>query len=85
MIQTDFASFFFTKEGVNLVCNAIDYMEPKDKKLMLKAFKGNIKGYLTAEKTLCHVVIIKLLSSVDDTVLLKKTILNVCFEENNRF
>jgi len=76
MIITDFANFFFTKEGVNLVCNAIDYMEPKDKKLLLKNFKSNIKNYLTAEKTLCHIVIIKLLSSVDDTVLLKKTILN---------
>jgi len=76
MIVTDFANFFFTKEGVNLVCNAIDFMEPKDKKLMLKNFKGNLKTYLTAEKTLCHVVIIKLLSSVDDTVLLKKTLLN---------
>ncbi len=80
MIVTDFAQFFQTKEGVNLVCNAIDYMEPKDKKLLLKGFKSNIKTYLTADKSLCHIVIIKLLSSVDDTVLLKKTILNVIFE-----
>jgi len=76
-VSTEFASFLNTKEGVHLVCNAIDYMEPKDKKVLLKGFKGKVKELLLAEHSLCHVVLIKILSTVDDTILVKKTILNV--------
>jgi len=76
-VKNDFANFLSSKEGAQLVCNTIDYMEPKDKKLLLKGFKGKVKELLLAEHSFCHVVLIKLLSTVDDTILLKKTILNV--------
>lgn len=51
-------------------------MQAKDKKTLVKSFKGKVKEYLSVEGTFYHVVIMKLFTSVDDTVLIKKNIIN---------
>jgi len=76
-VTNDLASFVRSKEGAAMVCNAIDCMQAKDKKALVKSFKGKVKEYLSVEGTFCHVVIMKILTSVDDTVLIKKSIINV--------
>ncbi len=78
-VVNDFATFLHTKDGAHLICNAIDYMDPKDRKNLLKGFKGQVKDFLLKENSFSHLVIIKILSTVDDTVLIKKTIVNVVF------
>jgi len=77
IVTNDIANFMKSKEGATAVCNAIDCMQAKDKKALVKGFKGKVKEYLSVENTFSHVVIMKLLTSVDDTVLIKKSIINV--------
>ena len=77
VVSENLSSFVFNQEGVDLVCNSLDLMDVKQKKQLLKGLKGKIKELLLAENSLFHLVLIKILSSVDDTTVVKKTILNV--------
>jgi hypothetical protein len=70
-------AFIHSKEGINLFCNAIDLMEVKERKQLLKEFKGKIKDMLMAQNSLFHAVLMKIFTTIDDTVLVKKSILNV--------
>lgn len=76
-------TFLHSKEGVNLLCNSLDLMEVKERKQLLKEFKGKIKDLLTAQNSLFHVVLMKIFTTIDDTVLVKKAILNVIPDINS--
>jgi hypothetical protein len=76
LITTDYVHFLRTKEGATLFCNGFDFLDAKNKKLILKGFKGKVFDYLE-HNPYAYLVIIKIINSVDDTVLVKKSILNV--------
>jgi hypothetical protein len=76
-------TFLHSKEGVNLFCNALDLMEVKERKQLLKEFKGKVKDLLTAQNSFFHIVLMKVCTTVDDSVLIKKSILNVT-QPNNK-
>ena len=66
-----------TKEGAKLVCYAIDLMDAKERKNLVKGFKGKIQEWLKIPNSYLHMVLMKICSTLDDTVLVKKSILNV--------
>jgi hypothetical protein len=68
-------------EGVRLFIEVVNASDNKQKKQIIRAYKGiffiNIGHILEVaqQHNPCYVTIIKLLSEVDDTVFLQKTIL----------
>jgi len=75
-LQEDFTSFLGSKEGAALACTLIDYYGAKERKNILKQFKGKVMELLNAEHSHAYVVIMKIMISWDDTVQVQKTILN---------
>jgi hypothetical protein len=62
------------EEGVRLFIELINLCDPKSKKLLLRSFKGNVAEIVTLNNP-TYVAVIKLLTEVDDTVLVQKTLL----------
>ena len=63
----------FTKSGARLVCLALAYGNSKDRKQILKTFKGNMKAL--AYDAYGHQVLLTVYDVIDDTVLVSKTVL----------
>jgi len=62
-----------TKDGAKVGVICVSYSAPKDRKIIIKALKGLVVKACMEE---CgHVVILRLLDCVDDTVLMNKTII----------
>ena len=64
-----------TREGAKVAVNCIAYGSAKDRKIMIKAMKGLVAKASTEE--FGHQVVLRLLYSVDDTLLINKAILGV--------
>ena len=62
------------EEGVRLFIQLINYCDPKMKKTIVKAFKGHVNEIVEINNP-TYVALVKLLSEVDDTVLLQKSLL----------
>ncbi|PSC67090.1 pumilio-like protein 24, partial [Micractinium conductrix] len=62
-----------TKEGVKAVCMALAYGTAKDRKKALKCMKGHVDAMARDEWG--HLALITALSVVDDTTLLRKTVI----------
>lgn len=62
-----------TRHGAQLACDVISYGSAKDRKKAVKAMAGQVMKMALDEWA--HVVLICTLDKVDDTALLKKTIL----------
>ena len=62
----------FTKSGARLVCLAFAYGSAKDRKLMLRIYKGNIQTL--AYDVNAHQVLLAIYDVIDDTVLTSKYI-----------
>lgn len=63
-----------TKIGTKVAMICIWHASNKDRKFIMKAFKGNVKNIAMSEHG--HMVLLALMDSVDDTVLIKKIILS---------
>ena len=63
-----------TKEGAKAACLALAALNAKGRKQMIKGFKGQVMK--VAKDETGHVLIIAALSFVDDTALLKKSVLS---------
>lgn len=61
-----------TKYGAQIACKCVGYATAKERKIIIKAFKGN--AVAVCQEPHGHMVIVKLLSVTDDTVLLCKSI-----------
>jgi hypothetical protein len=64
-----------TREGARVAVHCLSYAPVKDRKAIVKAFKGLVKKICLEEYG--HTVILRALDVIDDTVLSKKGILNV--------
>ncbi|KAL9128398.1 MAG: hypothetical protein Q9217_002922 [Psora testacea] len=62
----------FTKSGACLVCFVLAYASAKDRKLILRAFKGTIQ--MMAYDSNAHQVLLTAYDVIDDTVLVAKSI-----------
>ena len=62
----------FTKSGAHLVCLALAYASAKDRKLLLRAFKGTIR--MMAYDVHAHKVLLTAYDVIDDTVLTAKSV-----------
>ena len=62
-----------TREGAQLACHIISYGSAKDRKKAVKAMTGQVMKMALDEWA--HIVLICVLDKVDDTALLKKSIL----------
>ena len=62
----------FTKSGAFLVCLALAYSNAKDRKLLLRAFKGLMQ--MMAYDSHAHQILLTAYDVIDDTVLISKTI-----------
>lgn len=49
----------------------------KDRKLIVKSLKGKVMEMISFENVKSYLIILKLLTCIDDTVLLKNNIINV--------
>jgi len=74
--KEEFLCLVDSLEGARLACCLLDYYTAKDRKIILKLFKGKALEYLKNESSYCYLVIIKIFYCIDDTVLIHKNILN---------
>ena len=63
------------EEGVRLFIEIMNNCSPKHKKSIAKAYKGNIQEILNFNNV-SYVTIIKLITEIDDTVHINKTIVD---------
>ena len=75
--QEDFTAFMGSKEGASFCSILIDNYSAKERKNILKQFKGKVLELLNGENSHAHLVIMKILTSIDDTVQINKNILSV--------
>ena len=61
-------------EGVRLFIEVVNLSDPKLKKTIIKAYKGNV-GNIVELNNQTYVTLIKLLTEVDDTVQIEKSLL----------
>ena len=61
-------------EGVRLFIELVNLCDPKQKKTLVKSFKGNI-GEIVELNNQTYIAVTKLLTEVDDTVQLEKSLL----------
>lgn len=61
-----------TKFGAQVAAKCVGYATAKERKIIIKSLKGNVVPI--AQEPHGHMIIVKLLSVTDDTVLLSKTI-----------
>ena len=67
-----FKNLAFTKSGSRIVCLALAYGSPKDRRTILKHFKTHIK--LMATDPYAHMVLLAAYEVIDDTVMTAKAI-----------
>jgi hypothetical protein len=61
------------EEGVRLFCEVLNHCDNKQKKAVIKLYKGNVSDALS-NSHLAYVSVIKLLTEVDDTVIISRTL-----------
>ena len=66
-----------TKRGTDVAVKCIAFSTVKQRKAIVKSFKSNVA--LISKEKYGHMAIVKLLDSLDDTVLLLKTVVQVIF------
>lgn len=71
-------NFVHTKEGSKIAMRSLWFSKAKERKLLIKTFKGHVKDMCTNENS--SLVICALLDCVDDTVLVKKAIMTEIIE-----
>merc|ERR1711939_720394 len=62
------------RSGCKVLCKVIGYANAKERKAIIKAMKGHVADAFFHPEA--YITVAKLLSSVDDTVLLQKSFLN---------
>lgn len=70
--------FVHTKEGSKIAMRCLWYSKAKERKLIIRTFKGHVKDMCMNENG--YLVLCALFDCVDDTVLLKKAILSEIME-----
>lgn len=74
MLRDSIITLSQTKMGARVAAQCIWHGNNKDRKVIMKAFKENVKTVCTSEHS--YVTLLALLDSVDDTVIMKKIILS---------
>ncbi|KAI5788184.1 armadillo-type protein [Pyronema domesticum] len=72
LVKEHIAPIGFTKDGAQVVMRCLALGNAKDRKVMLKALKGEVPGLASNENG--HQVLLTLMDVVDDTVLVNKSI-----------
>lgn len=65
-----------SKEGIRLALDVVNYSTPKDKKILVKGLKDHIVEIINSQASQAFLIIVKLITSWDDTVQTNKSILS---------
>lgn len=74
MLRDSIVTLSMTKMGAKVAAQCIWHGNNKDRKVIIKAYKENVKAVCTSEHG--YMTLLALFDSVDDTVILKKIILS---------
>jgi len=76
-IKENLPTLLSSKNGLKVACGLFTFLDSKDRKLSLKAFKAILKETLTNK--IAHQFILHMVTTLDDTVLTKKKLLtDIC-------
>ncbi|XP_012532471.1 pumilio homolog 3 [Monomorium pharaonis] len=79
MLRSYIITLAQTKMGTRVAVQCIWHGNSKDRKIIMKALKGNVKAICVSQHG--HIVLLALFDSVDDTVLVQKIILSELQED----
>jgi len=80
-IKEVLVEYVHTKEGAAVGVRCVDIANTKDRKVIMKGMKGYV--HQTAKEEYGHVVVLRLLDVVDDSVFIIKSILNELLKDLN--
>lgn len=75
LLKEKLPSLLASNQGLYVACACFTMLDAKDRKLVLKSLKENIKEMFTNK--LAHLFLIHIVNNLDDTTLSKKKILTV--------
>ena len=82
LLKETLPALLASQQGLYVACACFTLLDAKDRKVVLKTLKENMKEMFTNK--LAHLFLIHILSTLDDTTLSKKKIVSVIYQTNHK-